>query len=162
VQPWVAALTERRAVQHAGEEYLLAHHVANEQGSVDEYIRPHETLQRWTRLLAVRRHLLENDPRVAAQRLAEDLQAQSPPRPHRVMVGDEGQYMVEFTTWDDQVVEINVFIYRRDPSGRGLVSHQGAVRSYVPDTSAFIAALEAERDALRDRVLTFEFPGPVQ
>lgn len=159
-QPWVAELGEARSIRFDGEEYLLAHRASGEQGALNEYIRAHETLERWTKLIAVRHHPHAQDPRTAALEVAGRVRAEN--RPHRVLVGPEGQHTVEFTTWNDDIVELNVFVYRIDPSRPGVLSHQAAVRAYRPDTTGLIERLDAERARLFDLARTFEFPAIVE
>lgn len=126
------------ATLFAGQPYALAHREANAGGGVNEYLPPGEQLSSWTRMIAVRRYGNQSDPAAAAQRVAANMQSQSPPRPHTIIPLADGRTMIEFTTWAGPITEYNLQVFRTDPAGRGLLEVQYAERAYGEEPSRFI------------------------
>lgn len=93
-----------------------------------EFIRPTETPQNWTRLIAYRFQqiaVLENDPEKYAQATGQ-LIMRANPRAHIQIEKDDksGQAIIEYLTWppDESSMEFNVVRFWRVTDGKGVAS----------------------------------------
>src|SRR5262245_49185736 len=91
--------------QFQGENYRLVWVWAGGEGThgevLNEYIRPNETLENWTRIIAVRLFPQRRDYRQMAGKLVETLQQQNPLARFAIFESpDRMRTMVDFVTWD--------------------------------------------------------------
>ena len=100
-------------------------------GGLAEYVRPGETVDNWTTLVAVRNFPKLDDPSKAAAQLVKTLKASNPDARFQLLVKeDESEAMVDFITWpkDGSYSEFNVFRYLKRPGYAGLIAYQFACR----------------------------------
>lgn len=101
-----------------------------------EFVRESETIDNWTKLLAVRRLPRLEDPTAAAAELVKRLNESNPLARHRLLTKEGGQEaLIDFLTWpeDGSYMEFNVFRYVKAAGASGLISYQFAYR--FSDTS---------------------------
>lgn len=146
------------AALFGGQVYVLAHREANAGGAINEYIPMGERLQSWNRMIALRRYGNQSDPAAAAQRVAANMQAQAPPRPHTITPLPDGRTMIEFTTWAGPITEYNLQIFRTDPAGRGLLELQYAERAYGEEPQRFIERMRARGPELIRLLIAYQPP----
>ncbi len=100
-------------------------------GGLAEYVRPTETVDNWTTLVAVRNFPKLDDPAAAAERLVKTLKESNPEARSQMLVKEDGsEAMVDFITWppDGSYAEFNVFRYLKRPGYAGLIAYQFAYR----------------------------------
>lgn len=100
-------------------------------GGLAEYVRPGESVDNWTTLVAVRNFPKLDDPSRAAAQLVKTLKASNPDARFQLLVKeDESEAMVDFITWpkDGAYAEFNVFRYLKRPGYAGLIAYQFAYR----------------------------------
>jgi hypothetical protein len=100
-------------------------------GGLAEYVRPTETVDNWTTLVAVRNFPKLDDPAAVASQLVKTLKESNPEARFQLLVKeDESEAMVDFITWpkDGSYAEFNVFRYLKRPGYAGLVAYQFAYR----------------------------------
>lgn len=132
-------------------------------GTVNEYIPEGETLQRWTKMIAVRTQPTGNDPGKAVGALVNALKTKNPQAKFAVWKSNDGKKVgVDFITWEGDIVEFNVFIYGPAASGTGLISHQYAERAYGEDMIPFMKGMKDRRNKLLDQAINFDYPMPVE
>ena len=112
-------------------------------GGLAEYVRPTETVDNWTTLVAVRNFPKLNDAAGAAAQLVRTLKASNPDARFQLLVKeDQSEAMVDFITWpkDGAYAEFNVFRYLKQPGYAGLIAYQFACRftDTGPDATARI------------------------
>jgi hypothetical protein len=97
-----------------------------------EYVRENETLENWTKLVAVRNFTKLNDPKRAAAGLGLLAKQRNPLANFQVLVkdDDESQAQVDFITWpkDSAYMEFNIHRYMKVERYPGLISYQFAYR----------------------------------
>lgn len=101
-----------------------------------EFVRAAESIDRWTKLLAVRELPELLDPTAAAVELSKRLNESNPLARHRLLTKEDGrEALIDFLTWpeDGSYMEFNIFRYVMQPGRPGLVSYQFAYR--FSDTS---------------------------
>jgi hypothetical protein len=159
---WPAAAAAQLAVDFDGETYRAAHRGGDAGGRLVEFLRAGETLQTWTRLVAVRHFPGLDDPRAAALRLEAEVRRRDPRAPARTLARDDGsEAMVDFVVWpaDRSHMEFNVHRYLRRPGVPGVVSYQFAAR--LPAlTEATVARFRADRQRWVEAMTRAEFPLP--
>lgn len=124
------------SVQFDGESYPSQFASAVPGMKLVEYVRADETVDNWTKLLAVREWPEHREPAAAAAELARRLNEANPLARHRLLTKEDGQEaLIDFLTWpeDGGYMEFNIFRYVKQPGSAGLVSYQFAYR--FSDTS---------------------------
>jgi len=152
-------------VKFHGETYGLAW-VAENTGPagaevINEYLRTTDTLETWTKLIAVRSYANRTDYKRMVAALAQALEQQNPLARYAIMHSPDGKRTcIDFLTWDlnAKVTEFNVFIFRLDCSGTAVISQQFAMRDYGDDRLDFMKRLKDLRPKLLEEVENLEFP----
>ncbi|MGB7346818.1 MAG: hypothetical protein WBD20_21530 [Pirellulaceae bacterium] len=147
-----------------GQQFFALKFVESDEtsGTVNEYIPEGESLDRWTKMIAIRSQPMGNDPGKAVGALVNALQTKNPQAKFAIWKSDDGNRVgVDFITWEGEITEFNVFIYQRGADGNGLTSHQYAERAYGDDMIPFMKGMKERRAALLDQVLKFDFPAIV-
>jgi len=104
------------SVAFDGERYVMRGDARGAPVPLVEYVRPGESLQDWTRLVALRHFAKLDDPRAAAGNLARIVrQHNSNARADVIAKNDGSEAIVDFITWapGDDRLEFNVHRYRR-------------------------------------------------
>lgn len=118
-----------------GEIYELRHAVLPQKGDrLQEFIRPGESLQAWTRLVGLRlQHVPGADPVALAVALQRTV-LQNNPQAQAVVATNETRTegLTDFLTWpaDGSFLEFNVFRYAKPAGATGILSFQAAHRFY--------------------------------
>jgi hypothetical protein len=100
-------------------------------GMVHEFFRSSETANNWTKLIAIHFFPSQSDPKSAVVNLATVLKRQNPNARFQIIENPAtGNVIIDFITWppDSSCVEFNVFKYKPNPNGKGLVAFQFAMR----------------------------------
>jgi len=101
-----------------------------------EYVRGNETVDNWTKLVAVRNYTKLSDPETAANDLAKALLKQNPQAKFQILTANDGSgAQIDFLTWTDDAgyLEFNIHRYLKVEGYPGLISYQFAYR--LTDTS---------------------------
>lgn len=128
-----------------------------------EYVRPGETVEKWTRLVAVRHFANLNNAENAAAGVIRELQRREPNARFQFLVKEGGgEAMVDFLARPESGswVEFNAFRYRKVPGVKGLVAYQFAYRFELSDqdaTELFKKTRETWLDELRDADWPLQF-----
>ena len=160
--PWVAG-AQPASLSFDGERYVQR--FAQMQGDVRvvEYTRERESLNDWTRLLAVRHFVKLHEPKAAAAGLARTVREHNPQARAEVIAKDDGsEAIVDFLTWasGDDRLEFNVHRYRRIPGKSGLVAWQFAWRFRSAELADPTATVKANRKHFVDAMMRAEWPDP--
>lgn len=128
-------------------------------GDLNEYVPVGETLDRWTKMIAVRTQPVDVTPVEFAHVVIAELKKRDPKTPHGLKTLDDGESCcVDFAIWQDDVAEFNLFVYRQSDDGKGLASLQYAERAYGDDIQPFFAALDGRVSDLQTQACTFAVP----
>jgi hypothetical protein len=136
------------AVTFDGERYLMRADHRRAAVPVVEYVRPDESLQRWTKLVAIRHFATQSDPRAAASNLARIVREHNPNARADVIARDDGsEAIVDFITWapGDDRLEFNIHRYRRVDGTQGLVAYQFAWRFRTAELADATRTVSANR-----------------
>ena len=129
-------------------------------GGLAEYIRPDQTVDNWTTLVAVRNFPKLDDPSAAAAQLVKTLKESNPEARFQLLVKqDESEAMVDFITWpkDGSYAEFNVFRYLKRPGYAGLIAYQFAYRFTETGPEA-AERLKQDRQHWVDAMSRADFP----
>jgi len=123
-----------------GEVYVKKYTKNLEKLKLTEYVREDETLENWTKLLAIRNFPNLEDPRKAVHMLGAKVRQQNPKARMKIRSSvelNEGQ--IDFITWvkGSGVMEFNVHKYLESDDYIGLISYQFAYKFSVNDKEAF-------------------------
>lgn len=126
---------------------------------VNEYI-PIAESNSWQRLIAVRWFPELLDHRESVGSLIQSVRAHNPMARYSAwQVNGENATGVDFITWqDNSFVEFNVYIYRANQNGTGLIAHQYAMRAYGDDRKTFMESLPEMRQEMIEMVIAYDFP----
>ncbi len=116
--------------------YTRAFVSQNDTDHLAEYVPPGETVDDWTKLVAVRVFGQLDDPAQVIDAFAKTLMKTNPLARYKILVKDDkSEAMIDFLTWpeDGSYMEFNVFRYLKRPGQDGLVCYQFAHR--FSDTS---------------------------
>jgi hypothetical protein len=152
--------TASHRIEFGGDVYVLAHKESGNDGIINEYIRAGESLERWSRMIAVRRFVHLDDPGAAVGALARAIKQDNSEAKFAVWINDEkSRFTIDFVTWDENgTVEFNIWIYQKDASGEGLIAKQFAARAYRPDGESFLQNLVSQRPKWLNETMAYEFP----
>jgi hypothetical protein len=130
------------------------------QGNLAEYVKPDETVDNWSTLVAVRTVPQSNDPGAMAAELVKALKRSNPDARFQLLVKeDETEAIVDFITWpaDGSYGEFNLFRYIKRPGRPGLISYQFAckVRDTSPDATE---QFKQDRHRWIDEMTRADFP----
>ncbi|MFO0943586.1 MAG: hypothetical protein U0930_22855 [Pirellulales bacterium] len=153
-------------VDFRGESYQLAYvaESPNPQDGrvINEYLPNGESLDNWTRLIAVFAYPNLNDGRNLAGQMISALKASNPLARYQIHESEDGQrIMLDFITWDTEksITEFNIFIYQKSPDGRGSIANQFALRAYGREQGLkFMEALRDTRQQSLESITDFQFP----
>lgn len=126
-------------------------------GPFSEYLPKGQSLDSWTKLMGFYYFPALRDPKDAAQTLARVVKEQNPDAQSGVIYNETtNEAVVDFVTWpqDQSDVEFNVWKYKKNPDGKGLIALQYAERAYS-DFEPFFKKLATRRVALRDAMAGF-------
>ena len=169
---WLLALTCALAapVTHAqpsvtfdSERYVLRGDARRAPIPLVEYVRAGESLQSWTRLVAIRHFAKLDDPRAAAGNLARIVREHNPNARADVIAKDDGsEAIVDFLTWapGDDRLEFNVHRYRRVDGLPGLVAYQFAWRFRMAELADPTKTVSANRKRWIDAMTRVDFGNP--
>ena len=161
----------KKNIKFGNETYTLEFKVVNTVGEereiLNEYIRPPETLESWTKLISIRAYPKTTDPHELARSLAHRLDTQNDPKiPFQVAKSEDGNHtLIDFIMMDvdektDKLnfVEFNVFVYKDNPHGEGAIAYQYAERAYGDSVETFFATLHHTRVSAIKKVTEYNFP----
>jgi hypothetical protein len=126
-----AAVQREADLQFDGERYVKKDVFYSAEIRREEYVRPHETLENWTKLVAVRNFTTLDDPKQAVVEFSERLKRQDPPVESRMLVAKDGsEAVIDFVTGpkDGSYGEYNVWRYMKVKGYTGLIAYQFAYR----------------------------------
>jgi hypothetical protein len=160
----VAPLTHAQtSVTFDGERYVLRGDARRAPIPLVEYVRPSESLQNWTRLVAIRHFAKLDDPRAAAGNLARIVREHNPNARADVIAKDDGsEAIVDFLTWapGDDRLEFNVHRYRRVEGLPGLVAYQFAWRFRMAELADATKTVSANRKRWIDAMTRVDLGNP--
>lgn len=148
------------AILFAGERYERAFVSQKGDFRLAEYVRPGETVEKWTRLIAVRQFANLNNVENAAAGVIRELQRKEPEARFQFLVKEGGgEAMVDFLARPESGswVEFNAFRYRKVPGIKGLVAYQFAYRFELSDIDATHTFKKA-RNAWLEELRSVEWP----
>ncbi len=149
--------------QFDGEVYELQHAVLPAKGDrLQEFIRPGESLQSWTRLIGLRlQHVPGADPLALAVALHRTV-LQNNPQAQAVVATNEARTegVTDFLTWpaDGSYLEFNIFRYARPAGATGILSFQVAHRFYGQASSGLGEHIRLLRQSWLRQVLALDMP----
>ena len=157
------ALAQPASVTFDGERYVQR--FENRRGAVPvvEYVRANESLQTWTKLVAIRHFANQTDPRVAASNLARLVREHNPNARADVIAKNDGsEAIVDFITFakGDDRLEFNVHRYRKVEGLPGLVGYQFAWRFRTAELGDATKTVSANRKRWIDEMSRAELPNP--
>lgn len=148
------------SVQFDGESYASQFASAVPGMNLVEYVRGDETVDNWTKLLAVRQWPEHREPAAAAAELARRLNEANPLARYRLLTKEDGQEaLIDFLTWpqDGAYMEFNIFRYMKQPGSAGLVSYQFAYRFSETSPEA-METFKQQREHWIDLMIQATFP----
>lgn len=128
---------------------------------INEYLTADETLENWTKLIAVFEYPNQSEIEAIPARMIQLLEKQNPLTRHAIHQSpDKKRLMVDFVTWNDRsVTEFNIFIFEKNPRGAGIIAHQYAERAYGDEQGAdFLRNLRDRRPKLLEEIGDLQFP----
>ena len=151
------------SVTFDGERYVQR--FDNRRGAIPvvEYVRSSESLQTWTKLVAIRHFANQTDPRAAASTLARLVREQNPNARADVIAKQDGsEAIVDFITFakGDDRLEFNVHRYRKVEGLPGLVGYQFAWRFRMAELGDATKTVSANRKRWIDEMTRAELPNP--
>ncbi|WP_298438834.1 hypothetical protein [Geobacter sp.] len=158
----VAAPTGKQTVTFDGERYHLAY--TNENGTLEEYLPAGQTLENWTKMIALRHHGDVDQPAAAVRNMAAHIKATYPGAGVDHMVKQDGsEALIDFFIWTNEqpiVAEFNVFRFRKLPGVRGLVSYQFAYRNVGSLSDEYAEAFKKNRTRWIGLMTKTTYPAP--
>ena len=151
------------SVTFDGERYVMRGDARGAAIPLVEYVRPGESLQSWTRLVAIRHFAKLDDPRAAAGNLARIVREHNPNARADVIAKNDGsEAIVDFITWapGDDRLEFNVHRYRRVEGLPGLVSYQFAWRFRMAELQDATKTVSANRKRWVDAMTRADLGNP--
>lgn len=154
------AQAEAPTIAFDGKTYALAFVDETLTQNINEYILPGETLETWTKMVALHIYHDKADmtPEQFVMAFADIIKKMNPDAtPNLSRNEKKGEAMIEFLTWppDRAYAELNIFKFKKH-NGK-LVGFQYASRNYGAITDAFKEEL---KDEPRLAVLMFDEPFP--
>lgn len=125
-----------QSIEFDGDSYVEQFESATPEIRLMEFVRPNETVDNWTKLLAVRNFTQLDDPGQSAAAVGKTLQQLQPEAKYRLLEKEDGsEAIIDFITWpaDASYLEFNIHRYLKKPGLPGLVSYQFAYK--FTDTS---------------------------
>ncbi len=125
-----------QSIEFDGDSYVEQFANATPEIRLMEFVRPNETVDHWTKLLAVRNFTQLDDPGQSAAAVGKTLQQMQPEAKYRLLEKEDGsEAIIDFITWpaDASYLEFNIHRYLKKPGLPGLVSYQFAYK--FTDTS---------------------------
>jgi hypothetical protein len=124
---------EQDSLAFDGERYARVHRERQSNGArMVQFVRETETLENWTRSIAIYRYTtLGDDPTRAAVEMRDSVKAANPDAQARLIVHSVTRdAIIDFLTWppDGRYMEFNVVRYAKDSGGNGLVAFRFAYR----------------------------------
>lgn len=132
--PWVVLGAD--SIQFDGETYTKQFSSNKPDIRLVEYVRSNETIDHWTKLVAIRQFTKLDNPKLSATHLANALKQQNPEAKFQIFVKKDGsEAQIDFLTWSDnsQYMEFNIHRYLKVKGYDGLISYQFAYK--LTDTS---------------------------
>lgn len=124
------------SIQFDGEIYTQQFSTNKPEMRLIEYVRQNETVENWTKLVAIRNFTKENNPKLSVTNLAKAVKQQNPDAKFQIFVKKDGsEAQIDFLTWtdDSQYMEFNIHRYLKVKGYDGLISYQFAYK--LTDTS---------------------------
>jgi len=138
----VNAEEAQQSIDFDGETYQHADHAGGAVLILDEFLRKSDTLEVWSRLVAIRRYMKETDPERAARALVATLKDNSAVLGHKIIGKQDGsEYLVDFMmqrTEPSYIFEFNIFRFVRAEGA--LVSYQFAYAARGSDLNQRVMA----------------------
>jgi len=125
-----------------------------------EYTQGRETLENWTKLIAVRHFPNVADPKEMAAKLVDVLYAQNPEAKHEMVILEDGNdVLMDFITWPSNktYLEFNVHRYRKVEGYKGLISYQFAYR-FTHTTPKFLKQFIQNKESWKKLMMDVAFP----
>ena len=146
------------ALRFNGTEFVLV----TQTDLVNQYVPVGQTLDNWEEMFALRRFPELNSPAEAIANVVDSLDQNkdwfkavtSSSRP-------ELEQAIDFVIWNDDksLTEFNIHIYRKDPSGQGLISNMYLMRGYGMDGHEnLIRTVGQSRQQIVDSIMDSGFP----
>lgn len=101
-----------------------------------EYVRKHESLKKWTKLIAVRNYTNLSNPKDAVTNLAKIVKQHNPKANFQIIQSkDKTEAQIDFLTWPKSLeyMEFNIHRYMKVKGYKGLISYQFAYRFNIKD-----------------------------
>lgn len=130
------AAAEGQSIEFDGDTYVEQFESATPDFRLMEFVRADETVDNWTKLLAVRNFMKLEDPGQSAAAVGKTLQQVQPGAKYRLLEKEDGsEAIIDFITWpaDGSYLEFNIHRYLKKPGYPGLISYQFAYK--FTDTS---------------------------
>lgn len=134
--PAADGATEGQSIEFDGDRYVEQFESATPDFRLMEFVRGDETVDNWTKLLAVRNFMKLEDPGQSAAAVGKTLQQMQPEAKYRLLEKEDGsEAIIDFITWpaDGSYLEFNIHRYLKKPGYPGLISYQFAYK--FTDTS---------------------------
>jgi hypothetical protein len=143
-----------------GERYARVHRERQSDGArMAQFVREPETLEHWTRSVAIYRYTkLGDDPTRAALETRDSVMAANPDAQARLVIHSVTRdAILDFLTWppDGSYLELNVMRYAKDAGGKGLLGFR-FVHRFSNARKEDAKAFTARRLSWRDQVMEFE------
>lgn len=119
------------SIRFDGETYEKKFTNDNPEIRLAEYVRRDESVNNWTKLIAVRNFTKLTEPKAAAANLAKVLQQQNPHARFQLLASKDGsEAQIDFLTWAENAdsMEFNIHRYLKVGGYPGLISFQFAYR----------------------------------
>ncbi len=156
VLPNGAAEQSIQKLDFDGETYFLAHADQTDNQSIEEFVRKKDNINKWEKLLSIRRFKAIRDARVLVKSFVDALKEQNAKAPYDVQVNKStGEILFDFVVWapDGSSAEFNVWKFKN--TAEGVVGYQFAMKS--PDSRSFLKNLPKIREALLEKMAKAEF-----
>ena len=130
------AVAAGQSIEFAGQQYVEQFESATPDLRLMEFVRPEETVDNWTTLLAFRNFPKLDDPGQSAAAVGKTLQQMQPEAKYRLLEKEDGsEAIIDFLTWpaDGSYLEFNIHRYMKKPGFPGLVSYQFAHKFSGPE-----------------------------
>lgn len=136
----VGSAVAESSIKLGDEMFVLAYKEDVKDGSLKEFVRPNETIENWTTLIAVRTFNKVKSPKKYIESMAADYHAKYPLNQFGVFQRKEtDSWVIDFILFPSsdkrgEVIEWNVFIAEKNPTGKGIRVNQFAARRVITES----------------------------
>lgn len=157
LSPLGMAKENKSNVSFNNQKYELAYSEGAKGIWLNEYLLPGETLNAWTKMVALRTYgNAAVSPKEAAIQVARNLMASNPQAKYAMHENSKtGEVLLDFVTWDRTVEEFNAFKFAT--INGGLVSLQFAFRTYN-DVAAMEKFMKTQRTDILQKFANMKIP----